>query len=606
MKNPLQNLPVRAVRLALGALFASLAALAPSAAAHAPEAVDPVNGTPCIQVDCASDKITNRCGFAVQTTHRCKGDASHCGIDSSSIFNSALENGVTVVGANYVSTKWTRHILRTNAFYPMGVSRKVAAGGDRREGLEGFGCAIHTDGSVTSAGSEWRKDEEGNSVLACVHTHTDGAVHVGAASRARFECRGERINNWAAECVEYLSVQNATLNPDGTTNFEPSGHAEGTYLVNKCKCPVVLDSCHGKHPCHQDVNRRVVLQPGEDSFVAALPGSEASWAACYKDENPQTEDLKSAGENLWACGEGQTACSEIVAAADDSAGRLQFAGMSRAETAAPEATAEAQEAGGPTDDSCKYANDGVCSEPEFCPRGTDTTDCSSRRGEEVAEAQETADQPENVEEDPLAALRGTPPPTGTKTEKFLRKEDVWGGQLDVNAKVKPEGWTANVSHLSAAAHENDMEAAGWLIANGADVNARSDVNAKTDGTTPLHYAASKNAAEVAKLLIAKGADVNAKNKRGFTPLHIAAYRKAAEAAKVLIDEGADINAKDDDGDTPLHMAAYKNAAEAAKLLIDEGAEVNAKNNVGGTPLDRARKENAAAVAKVLIANGATN
>ena len=190
MKNPLQNLPVRAVRLALGALFASLAALAPSAAAHAPEAVDPVNGTPCIQVDCASDKITNRCGFAVQTTHRCKGDASHCGIDSASIFNSALENGVTVVGANYVSTKWTRHILRTNAFYPMGVSRKVAAGGDRREGLEGFGCAIHTDGSVTSAGSEWRKDDEGNSVLACVHTHTDGAVHVGAASRARFECRG--------------------------------------------------------------------------------------------------------------------------------------------------------------------------------------------------------------------------------------------------------------------------------------------------------------------------------------------------------------------------------------------------------------------------------
>ena len=564
MKNPLQNLPVRAVRLALGALFASLAALAPSAAAHAPEAVDPVNGTPCIQVDCASDKITNRCGFAVQTTHRCKGDASHCGIDSSSIFNSALENGVTVVGANYVSTKWTRHILRTNAFYPMGVSRKVAAGGDRREGLEGFGCAIHTDGSVTSAGSEWRKDDEGNSVLACVHTHTDGAVHVGAASRARFECRGERINNWAAECVEYLSVQNATLNPDGTTNFEPSGHAEGTYLVNKCKCPVVLDSCHGKHPCHQDVNRRVVLQPGEDSFVAALPGSEASWAACYKDENPQTEDLKSAGENLWACGEGQTACSEIVAAADDSAGRLQFAGMSRAETAAPEAAAEAQEEGGPTEAA--------------------------------------------AEEDPLAALRGTPPPTGTRTEKFLREKDAWGGQLDVNARVKPEGWHGNTSHLYAAAHKNDMEAAKWLIANGAEVNAKTNL-----GGTPLHQAAWDNAAEVAKLLIDNGAEVNAKDEQRGTPLHFAALKNAAEVAKLLIDAEADVNARATvQRKTPLSEAVWKNALEVAKLLLDAGANVNGKVNMlidgeytvsGWTPMDTAIAEKYSAMKSLLRQHG---
>ena len=529
MKNPLQNLPVRAVRLALGALFASLAALAPSAAAHAPEAVDPVNGTPCIQVDCASDKITNRCGFAVQTTHRCKGDASHCGIDSSSIFNSALENGVTVVGANYVSTKWTRHILRTNAFYPMGVSRKVAAGGDRREGLEGFGCAIHTDGSVTSAGSEWRKDDEGNSVLACVHTHTDGAVHVGAASRARFECRGERINNWAAECVEYLSVQNATLNPDGTTNFEPSGHAEGTYLVNKCKCPVVLDSCHGKHPCHQDVNRRVVLQPGEDSFVAALPGGEASWAACYKDENPQTEDLKSAGENLWACGEGQTACSEIVAAADDSAGRLQFAGMSRAETAAPEATAEAQEEGG------------------------------------QAEAA--------AEEDPLAALRGTPPPTGTKTEKLLRDNNAWGGRLDVNVNVraKLDRWELTGSHLHFAAYENDMEAARWLIANGAEVNAKSKA-----GYVPLNLSAEENAAAVAKLLIDNGAEVNAKSKVGWTPLHEAAEENAAAVAKLLIDNGANVNAEDNDGWTPLDAAIHEKLYNLQSLLRQHGGRCNKK------------------------------
>ena len=589
MKNPLQNLPVRAVRLALGALFASLAALAPSAAAHSPQAVD-AQGNACIQVDCAGDKITNRCNFPVQLTSQCKGGGSLCIITGA--FNSetaGTAGKVKVLGTRDFGTEWERALLRVTDFYPKDISRTNISGGGREQ-FFGYACAVHTDGSVESAGGEWHKDDNGNSVFVCVHNHTDGqGRHTVRPARPDFECPGERINNWAAECVEYKSYQSLTRGADGTENFAPAGHADGTYLVNNCKCPVVLDSCHGKHPCHQDANRQAVLQPGEDSFVAALPGSEASWAACYRGDRINQNEIKSVGENLWTCGKYKTECSEVIAFSDDSDARLQFEGISRVEAVVPEAAAEAQEEGGPTEAA--------------------------------------------AEEDPLAALRGTPPPTGTKTEKLLRKKDVWGGQLDVNARVSPEGWAGNFSHLHFAALENDMEAARWLIANGAEVNAKNsiggtplhdaagenagaaakllidngaEVNAKnrTYDLTPLHTAASFNAADVAKVLIDNGAEVSAKNKSGQTPLHLAAFTNAADVAKVLIANGAEVNAKAEMGETPLHLAAFTNAADVAKVLIDNGAEVNAKGNNGGTPLHLAAVNNAAGAAKILFANGA--
>ena len=556
MKNPLQNLPVRAVRLALGALFASLAALAPSAAAHSPQAVD-AQGNACIQVDCAGDKITNRCNFPVQITRRCQGGDSFCTITGAFNSDTAGTAGkVKVLGALDFGTEWDRALLRDTDFYPKDISRTNTSGSGREQ-FFGYACAVHTDGTVESAGGEWHKDDEGNPVFVCVHNHTDGqGRHIVRPARPDFECPGERINNWAAECVEYKSYQSLTRGADGTENFAPSGHADGTYLVNNCKCPVVLDSCHGKHPCHQDANRQAVLQPGEDSFVAALPGSEASWAACYRGDRINQNEIKSVGENLWTCGKYKTECSEVIAFSDDSDSRLQFEGISRVEAVVPEATAEAQEAGGPT----------------------------------AAAA----------EEDPLAALRGAPPPTGTKTEKLLREKDVWGGQLDVNARVKPgKEWYGNISHLHVAAIENDMEAARWLIANGAEVNAKNKA-----GSTPLHGAARENAVAVAELLIAKGAEVNAKNNDGWTLLHRAAGNNATEVAELLIAKGAEVNAKDDKDRTPLHVAAYWNWAAVAKVLIANGAEVNAKNNDGETPLHVAAYLNKAKVAKVLIDNGA--
>ena len=157
---------------------------------------------------------------------------------------------------------------------------------------------------------------------------------------------------------------------------------------------------------------------------------------------------------------------------------------------------------------------------------------------EEAEAQQQEQQgnAEALTAQSMEALRGAPPPTGTKTEKLLRKEDVWGGQLDVNARVKPDGSSSNYSHLVFAAHKNDMEAAKWLIANGAEVNAKTNL-----GGTPLHQAAWDNAAEVAKLLIDNGAKVNAKSKYGQTPLDEAIAQKHSAMQSLLRQHGGRCN-----------------------------------------------------------------
>ena len=157
--------------------------------------------------------------------------------------------------------------------------------------------------------------------------------------------------------------------------------------------------------------------------------------------------------------------------------------------------------------------------------------------EAEAQQQEQQGEAEALTAQSMEALRGAPPPTGTKTEKSLRENDVWGGQLDVNARVQPEGWSfSNHSHLSFAAWKNDMEAARWLIANGADVNAKNEI-----GGTPLHTAAHYNAAEVAKLLIANGAEVNAKQKEGWTPLDIAIYEEHGGMQSLLRQHGGRCN-----------------------------------------------------------------
>ena len=200
------------------------------------------------------------------------------------------------------------------------------------------------------------------------------------------------------------------------------------------------------------------------------------------------------------------------------------------------------------DNSCKYANDGECDETKFCPRGTDSNDCGISGGQSAGGA---------------AGDNGAP--TGTKTEQSLRKHGAWDGQLDVNARVKPEGGAGNTSHLHVAAVENDMESAKWLIDNGADVNAQSE-----DGKTPLHLAAYGDRQDIANMLIAKGADVNAKDEDGATPLHVAALNNGMSVAEALIDSGANINPTVSNGATPMDFAIHFEQDEMRSFLSQYG------------------------------------
>ena len=249
-------------------------------------------------------------------------------------------------------------------------------------------------------------------------------------------------------------------------------------------------------------------------------------------------------------------------------------------------------------DLCKYANDGECDEPHKCALGTDGDDCAQTQG----------GQSEN--NDPLAGLRGTPPPTNTQTEIALKICGAWNGQLNPNAVVNIEdndailhvtskcGAYHQSGHLHVAARLNDLTSARWLLANGGDVNAK----ARKDDA-PLHLAAHNNAREMAELLLRNNANVNAKNIGEQTPLHDAAFGNASEIAEMLIKNGADVHAKNIFDETPLHVAAENNAPEIAEMLIKSGADVHAKNIIGATPLHDAAFGNAPKIAEMLIKSG---
>ena len=319
----------KAAAFALLALGASVLVALP-AAAHSPLAVDQ-QGQSCVQMDCQNDKITSRCAFPVQLTHECgENRNSHCAITASSIYNSAVENGVTVVGVPFASSVWQRNILRPDGFYPMDIDRKggiAPIDSDSKDPVHGYACAIHTDGSVTSAGTEWHNDENGIPRLVCVHTHTDGSKHTAIAQIPAFECSGEFVNNWAAECLEYETKPLEELR-------------SGTRLTNKCKCPVVVDACIGGHPCHADDHRHAVLQPGESVENSPFPGQKIAWAACFQDDEPYTDDSpKSVQNNLWTCSDVQTPCSKIEIQGD-TAVATQFQALIQEET--PQATAKSK------------------------------------------------------------------------------------------------------------------------------------------------------------------------------------------------------------------------------------------------------------------------
>lgn len=119
--------------------------------------------------------------------------------------------------------------------------------------------------------------------------------------------------------------------------------------------------------------------------------------------------------------------------------------------------------------------------------------------------------------------------------------------------------------------------------------------------TPLHLAGRFGFVEAATWLIANGADVNAKAYNGFTPLH---YTPHPEIVKLLIQAKADLETLDNFGSTPLkshastaaHLASASDCAEqcarakaVVELLRDAGAKYDIYTAVCLGDIDGARR-----------------
>ena len=130
---------------------------------------------------------------------------------------------------------------------------------------------------------------------------------------------------------------------------------------------------------------------------------------------------------------------------------------------------------------------------------------------------------------------------------------------DLVAKHREDGWTA----LHLASYYGHPEAAGLLLARGADVSLRSSNSMEN---TPLHAAVAGRQFELVKLLLENGIDVNATQHGGWTALHGAAQNGDARLTALLLANGARRDAMSENGGTALSLASAAGHAEIVELL----------------------------------------
>ena len=231
------------------------------------------------------------------------------------------------------------------------------------------------------------------------------------------------------------------------------------------------------------------------------------------------------------------------------------------------------------------------------------------------------------------------PPPEPEPEPAAPTKDIWtaageGDMAELKAN-KHAGSDLNglapeiqATPLTIAAITGQVEAAKWLLDNGADVGALNG-----DGSNALNGAAFLGRAETARILLDAGIDASHRNYEGQSAVdsarvdwqtteYIAAMlqleadqatveagRKMiidwiggssgagwdelafaivtgdAAAVKAALAAGTDANLKDPNtGGSPLILAAFMGQTEIAKMLLMAGADIHAMNNDGATAL----------------------
>jgi ankyrin repeat protein len=164
------------------------------------------------------------------------------------------------------------------------------------------------------------------------------------------------------------------------------------------------------------------------------------------------------------------------------------------------------------------------------------------------------------------------------------------------ARVDVDGTTP----LHRAAYEDNLEAAGTLVREGADAKA---VNRY--GITPLYFACMNGNAAMVELLLKAGADPNGTTPGGETALMTCSRTGKVDAVKAHLSRGADVKAKESRaGQTAIMWAAAEGHAETVQALIDAGADLHASLNSGFTPLLFGAREGHIDVVRTLLKAGA--
>ena len=635
MKNPLQNLPIRAVRLALGAL----AFIVPIAVAQSQNAVS-ASGENCLTVECESSQITNACGQPVNFAVCHAADHKGC------LF--ALGKTTPPIGAGEtlpfacVAGKIPKVGGCFPPFVPASVSRAEYVCLPDPDNPESSAASAGQPAPVLAAATEppptresppektaterlleselnpfWTDENEWTQLHWAAAADDGEAVRrlleLGAAlnitdkgdgsdfsdqGNKRFKLLGKEQDGWkntgdtplvvavgfnSAVAVSVLLANGAEVNAKGKDGRTPLHFAAGDNRAEIAK--LLIENGAG-------INAK--------NNKGATPLHWAAWANAAEvaelliDKGAEV-NVKGEGGNtpLHSAARGNAAeVAKMLIEGDAEVNAKDEYGLTPLYWAAENNAAEV----------AKLLIDKGAAVNAKVEKG----DYAGWTPMDAAIHKEHGEVQSILKRRRGECNKKCPSPQNTATEKLLQEKGVWDGKLDMNVKVNA---FFNASHLHFAARENDMAAARWLIDKGAEVNAKDEY-----GLTPLYWAARRNAAEVAKLLIDKGAEVNVKGNYGRAPLY-AAGQNAAEVAKLLIDNGAEagkgtklspagIRKMERFLNTsPLHLAVLHNDLEQVRSLI-ESENINKKIEGIWSPLRVAVLQNNLSMVKLLVDQGA--